>query len=289
MAIEREVKFEEEPKTEEEANERIGEEEDKLREIRSRQTVELTRRMTELSQKVSELSDKLGKSTLIAPEMDEVRSKPVRDPVEKAAKPKRSETKDKAEKKVKEILDSDENNKKDSEPDNKKPADQKEWAGSKFMYLVTGLTLFGPMLMQMFEGLYKAMTGKSLDGLGLPDEVTAKLMAFAAEKKAETSEAYWKDIADYIAKSPNATSADLIMLLQFIVKTNPLTMPFMWSSFEDAGNMALELAPQYTADRTKFFTGLATLKTKDKRPLPRATAAGVAQNAIALTLVTPTA
>jgi hypothetical protein len=48
--------------------------------------------------------------------------------------------------------------------------------------------------------------------------------------------------------------------------------------------MAKTLSSQYT-DRTKFFTGLATLKTTDGIILPRATAAGVAQNAIALSLV----
>src|SRR5262249_4183554 len=126
--------------------------------------------------------------------------------------------------------------------------------------------------------------GKSLLPLGLPDELTAKLMAFAAEKKNEDSQAYWKDIGDYVGKQTDATAADLIMLLQFIVKTNPLTTPFLWNSLAEAGQMAAAQKPQF-ADRVKFFTGLAALKTKDSRPLPRATVAGGAQNAIALPLV----
>ena len=51
--------------------------------------------------------------------------------------------------------------------------------------------------------------------------------------------------------------------------------------------MAAKLAPQYTADRAKFFTGLADLKTSDGRVLPRAAAGGVAQNAIALSMLPP--
>jgi hypothetical protein len=154
------------------------------------------------------------------------------------------------------------------------------------VYFVTAATLFGPTLLGMFQGLFQAVSGKSLDGLGLPDEVTAKLMAFAAEKKTESTEAYWKDIADYVAKEPSATSADLIMFLQFVVKTNPLSTPFIWKTLAEAGQMAKTLSSQY-ADRTKFFTGLAALKTADGVILPRATAAGVAQNAIALSLLPP--
>jgi hypothetical protein len=283
--IEPERKLEEEPKTEAETEEKVRDEEEKLQEIRARQTRELTTRMAELTESVKALSDQLAKSTFHSPSMEEVRTTPVRDPVEKPAKRTPPGDKEKAEAKVKEVLESEENNEPSAEPDDKKPADAKEWAGSKFMYLATGLTLFGPMLLQMFEGLYKAVSGKSLDGLGLPDEVTAKLMAFAAEKKAESTEAYWKDIGDYVAKSPDATSADLIMLLQFIVKTNPLAMPFLWPSFQEAGEMAAQLAPKYKADRVAFFKGLAILKTKDGRPLPRATAAGVAQNAVALSML----
>lgn len=281
-------KIEEEPKTEEATEQRIDEEEEKLTEVRERQTEALTQKMADLTKSVEKLSSQLQKATFVSPAMTEAREKPVRDPLEKAKNPKPDATKAKAEAKVQEVLDANEK-KTPSKPDpeEKKPADGKEWAASKFTYFLTAAAFFGPTLLQVFEGVFKAFTGKDLDGLGLPDEITAKLMAFVAEKKAELAPAYWKDIGDYVAKSPDATSADLILLLQFIVKTNPLTVPFLWPSFEESGSMAAKLAPQYSADRGKFFTGLADLKTSDGRLLPRAAAGAVAQNAIALSMLTP--
>lgn len=282
-------RIEEEPKTEAETEKEIDEEKEKLVEVRERQTQALTDRMTELTKSVDKLSSQLQKATFVSPAMDEARKVPVRDPNEKAKTNKPDATKTKAEKKVQEVLDANEEKSPGPKPapDEKKPADAKEWSASKFTYLLTAAAFFGPTLLQVFEGLFKAAGNKDLSGLGLPDELTAKLMAFVAEKKAEDATAYWKDIGDYITKSPEATSPDLIMLLQFIVKTNPLPAPFFWPSFEEAGTMAATLAPQYVADRAKFFAGLAALKTSEGKILPRATAGAVAQNAIALSMLPP--
>jgi hypothetical protein len=284
MSTRSEETIEPEPKTEEETEQAVGEEEEKLVEVRERQTAELTAKMTELTATVDKLTTQLKQMTYVSPSMAEARKTPARDPLEKARNPKPDATKTKAEAKVKDVLDKNEKPA-TPDPDATKPADPKEWSASKFMFLVTGISVFGPTLLQMFEGLVKATSGKDPDGI--PDELAVKIMAFAAEKKAESAESYWKDIGDYIAKSPDATSADLILLLQFIVKTNPLAVPFVWPSFEEQGKMAMDLAPKYLADRGKFFTGLASLKTSTGLSLPRSVAAALAQSAIALSMLPP--
>ena len=107
---------------------------------------------------------------------------------------------------------------------------------------------------------------------------------FIATHRAQTDEKFWSDLATTLkAKAPAPNAAELIFILQFIAVAFPLETAFTWDP-ADYNTLLAQLQQAYLQDHVGFVSTLSTLKGRVNTKIPRATAAGLAQSAVALSL-----